>query len=57
MQKEKIIAQAAEAIIIQKENLIIKKRIKKSYRISELDEKIRKLRTRNEAKLLKNPEK
>jgi tRNA A-37 threonylcarbamoyl transferase component Bud32 len=38
--KENIISQAAEAIIIKKENEIIKRRIKKSYRIKELDEKM-----------------
>ena len=52
--KSKIIQQGAEAIIIQekKSNLIIKRRIKKAYRIQELDDSIRKLRTRSESKLL-----
>jgi Kae1-associated kinase Bud32 len=51
MSKE-ILAQGAEAIItLEKEN-VIKKRIKKSYRIKALDEKIRKLRTRGEAKII-----
>jgi len=50
---EKIIQQGAEAKIILDKDKIIKKRIKKSYRLPELDEKIRKLRTRGEAKLLK----
>ncbi len=49
---EKIIAQGAEAKIILSKNFIIKDRIKKSYRINELDNKIRKRRTRSEAKLL-----
>lgn len=49
---EQIIAQAAEAIIIKKANSVIKRRVKKGYRIPELDEKLRKLRTRSEAKLL-----
>lgn len=53
MTKQKIIFQGAEAIILKDENTIIKKRVKKSYRISELDEKIRKLRTRGETRLLK----
>jgi Kae1-associated kinase Bud32 len=48
-----IIQQGAEAIILKEKNKIIKKRVKKSYRIPELDEKIRKLRTRSETKLLK----
>ncbi len=47
-----MIAQAAEAIIIRQDNKVIKRRIKKSYRIPEIDEKLRKLRTRSEAKLL-----
>ena len=53
------IQQGAEAIIYldTDKNKIIKKRIKKSYRISVLDEKIRKLRTRSEAKLLKKASK
>ena len=50
---QKIIAQGAEAKIILSDNFIIKDRIKKSYRIPELDEKIRKRRTKSEAKLLK----
>ena len=49
---QKIIQRGAEAEIILSGNQIIKNRIKKSYRIPELDEKIRKLRTRSEAKLL-----
>jgi len=50
--KPKIIAQGAEAIINLKENKITKKRIKKSYRIPELDKKIRIRRTRAEAKIM-----
>ena len=50
--RTKIIQQGAEAIILLKEKDIIKRRTRKSYRISEIDEKIRKLRTRSEAKLL-----
>jgi TP53 regulating kinase and related kinases len=48
----KVIAQGAEAKILLSNNFIIKDRIKKSYRISELDNKIRKQRTRAEYKLL-----
>lgn len=50
--KEKIIQQGAEAILIQQDNKLIKRRIKKSYRIKEIDEKLRKQRTKSEAKLL-----
>ncbi len=49
---EKLLVQGAEALILKKGNNVIKNRIKKSYRISELDEKIRKSRTRSEKKLL-----
>ncbi|MBM3233764.1 Kae1-associated serine/threonine protein kinase [Candidatus Pacearchaeota archaeon] len=54
---EKIIAHAAEAIILREGGKIIKRRIKKSYRIPELDEKLRKLRTRSESKLLEKASK
>ena len=50
--KQKILQQGAEAIIFLNKNQVTKKRIKKSYRIQELDDKIRKLRTRSEGKLL-----
>jgi len=50
--KQKIIQQGAEAKIILIDSNIIKDRIKKSYRIAELDEAIRKRRTKSEAKLL-----
>ena len=50
---QKIIAQGAEAIITKDKNTIIKNRIKKSYRIPVLDERIRKSRTKAEAKIIK----
>ncbi len=49
---EKIIQQGAEAILIKKDNILIKRRLIKSYRLKELDEKIRKQRTRREFNLL-----
>ena len=49
---EKIIAQGAEAIITLENNKILKNRTPKSYRHPELDAKIRKRRTKAEAKLL-----
>ena len=52
MEKEKILYRGAEAILIQKESILVKRRIKKSYRLKEIDEKLRKLRTRKEGKLL-----
>lgn len=53
----KILAIGAEAVIYFKNNFVIKKRVKKSYRIKELDDKIRKLRTRGEAKLIERASK
>lgn len=50
--KQKVIQQGAEAKIILKGGEIIKDRIKKSYRLKELDEKIRKSRTKRESKIL-----
>jgi bifunctional N6-L-threonylcarbamoyladenine synthase / protein kinase Bud32 len=47
-----IIAQGAEATIYKESNTIIKVRAKKSYRLEELDNKIRRARTRREAKVL-----
>ena len=50
--KPQIIQQGAEAVLIKKNNILLKRRVKKGYRIPEMDEKIRTLRTRSEAKLL-----
>ena len=50
--KQTIIARGAEATITKTGNTIIKERIEKLYRYPELDKKIRKLRTRSEAKIL-----
>jgi len=50
--KPKLIYQGAEAKILLSNNFIIKDRIKKSYRLQELDTKIRKRRTKSETKLL-----
>jgi TP53 regulating kinase-like protein len=49
----KIIAQGAEAIIYEENEVIVKERLNKAYRIKELDLKIVKTRTRKEAKILK----
>jgi len=55
----KLIQQGAEAKIFldKKNNLIIKDRISKSYRIPELDKKIIKRRTKSETKLLEKASK
>ncbi len=50
--KPHIIEQGAEALLIKKGNTIIKQRSKKSYRLPQLDEKLRSQRTKKEAKLL-----
>ncbi|MEM5801775.1 MAG: KEOPS complex kinase/ATPase Bud32 [Candidatus Aenigmatarchaeota archaeon] len=51
-----IIYRGAESIIylddFEGQRVVVKERIKKSYRIKQIDEKLRKLRTRKEAKLL-----
>ncbi len=53
----KLISQGAEAKILLSEDIIIKNRISKPYRIKELDNKIRKLRTKAETKLLQKASK
>lgn len=54
---EKILQRGAEAEIYLIDGKIVKNRTKKSYRIPEIDEKIRKLRTRSEIKLLEKASK
>ena len=49
----KLIAEGAEAKIFEDKKVIIKQRIKKSYRIQEIDEKLRKSRTKHEQNILK----
>jgi Kae1-associated kinase Bud32 len=46
------IAQGAEAVLYRKDNKIIKERVKKNYRISIIDDSLRKFRTRREAKFI-----
>ncbi|MBI4089565.1 MAG: Kae1-associated serine/threonine protein kinase [Candidatus Levybacteria bacterium] len=53
----KIIQRGAEAILYLEHNKIIKERIKKSYRIPEIDIEKRKYPTRREAKLLQEASK
>ena len=47
------IAQGAEAVIFKDDEVLVKHRIKKGYRISQLDSAIRKRRTRLEASLIR----
>ena len=51
-----LISQAAEAKIYRKDDVVIKERIIKSYRHPQLDNSIRKFRTKREAKILKKLE-
>jgi TP53 regulating kinase and related kinases len=48
----KQIAQGAEAKLFRAGGVLVKSRIPKGYRVKELDEELRKLRTRREAKVL-----
>ncbi|MBM3233400.1 Kae1-associated serine/threonine protein kinase [Candidatus Pacearchaeota archaeon] len=48
-----VISQGAEAIIFKERDRVVKNRIKKGYRLSQLDEKIRKSRTRKEVRLIR----
>lgn len=47
-----IIARGAEAILTRRGNILVKRRIQKNYRLGEIDERLRKLRTRSEAKIM-----
>ncbi|UCD04032.1 MAG: Kae1-associated serine/threonine protein kinase [Candidatus Woesearchaeota archaeon] len=49
---KKLIAQGAEAKIYHSDDTILKDRIKKNYRIAKIDDKLRKTRTKAEARLL-----
>ncbi|MFH1399761.1 MAG: KEOPS complex kinase/ATPase Bud32 [Candidatus Woesearchaeota archaeon] len=51
------IGDGAEAIIYLENNKVIKERIQKNYRLPEIDQKLRKFRTRREAKLLEKLDK
>ena len=48
----KIIKRGAEAILYLDNSHLVKERVKKSYRLAQIDDKLRKLRTRKEARLL-----
>ena len=53
---KKLIAQGAESKLFLAGNRIIKNRFKKNYRIKEIDERLRKFRTKREAKVLQRLE-
>jgi TP53 regulating kinase-like protein len=48
----KIIARGAEAVLYKEDDHLVKERIKKGYRIKELDDSIRRTRTKKESKLI-----
>lgn len=48
----KIIKRGAEAVLYLENGQLVKERVKKSYRLPEIDVKLRRLRTRKEGKLL-----
>ena len=50
----KIIKRGAEAVLYLDNNHLVKERVKKGYRLPEIDEKLRKYRTRKESKLLED---
>lgn len=50
------LAQGAEAVIYQDKSRILKERLSKSYRLPQIDESLRKFRTRREAKVLQKLE-
>ncbi len=53
---EKIISRGAEAVLIQKEGKLIKRRIAKGYRHPDIDFRLKLFRNRKEAKLLEKAE-
>jgi TP53 regulating kinase-like protein len=53
---KKLIAQGAESKLFLVKNKVIKNRFRKTYRIKEIDEKLRKFRTKREAKVLQKLE-
>ena len=48
----KLIAQGAESKLFLEENKVVKNRFLKTYRIKEIDERLRKFRTKREAKVI-----
>ncbi|MBD3248979.1 Kae1-associated serine/threonine protein kinase [Candidatus Woesearchaeota archaeon] len=50
--EDNILDKGAEATIRKEKNMIVKDRVKKSYRLDQIDEKLRKFRTRREARVL-----
>ena len=57
MKKEEIIGRGAEALLIKRQDSLIKRRIKKGYRHERLDLFLRNSRTRHEARILERASK
>ncbi|MCH8067309.1 MAG: Kae1-associated serine/threonine protein kinase, partial [Nanoarchaeota archaeon] len=53
----KLIAQGAESKLFLVKNKVVKNRFRKTYRIKEIDERLRKARTKREAKVLEKLQK
>lgn len=49
----KVLAFGSEAVVYEKNDIIIKRRVKKNYRIKEIDEKLRKNRCKSEFNILR----
>ncbi len=49
---KRLISRGAEAVLYVEDGKLVKERISKGYRVKELDNKLRKIRTKSEAKLL-----
>jgi len=52
LNKSDIIQRGAEAVLYRQDGRLVKERVSKSYRIPQLDEEIRKRRTKTEARLM-----
>ena len=53
MVQSEILGLGAEAVVLRKGNLVVKRRIKKRYRHEKIDERIRKERTVKEARIMR----
>ncbi len=49
----KILARGAEAVITRDRDMVVKERVVKNYRLREIDERLKKQRTRREGKIMK----
>ncbi|QQG39101.1 MAG: Kae1-associated serine/threonine protein kinase [Candidatus Woesearchaeota archaeon] len=54
---KEVISRGAEAVLYEDNEFLVKERVSKGYRIKEIDSKVRKYRTRSEAKLIEKASK